>query len=381
MESTLGGTRKYIIDLLERLNLERFEVTFGYSTVRADPLFFSALSKVQQRDIRLFELPMKRHISLIADSQCFFRIWNFIRMEKPHIVHCHSSKAGFLGRMAGKLAFTGAKTIFTPHGLSTNVHPNYWVFEKVASWFTDVAVAVSESEKNYFRKKHLFDDSNSTTITLGLDCSRENPRFLIREYLKIPQNSLLVASVGLLNNAKNPLGLLEAAKHVIKKNCRVHFIWIGDGELRKEVEAFISKHELQSNCHLIGWHSFPESILVDCDIFALTSRYESFGYVLCEAMLENLPVVATNVTGARSIVVDGKTGYLVSYGDWQVFAWAILDLVEKRDLRMRMGVAGKERVKENFNVDKMISETEALYVKLASTLNSYSELRSSYWGA
>ncbi len=374
LEATGGGTRKYIIDFLERVNIERFEVTFVYSILRADPTFLNALPGLQQRGIKLLELPMTRGLSPIVDVMCFFRIWYLVRRKKPHILHCHSSKAGFLGRLAGKLAFTGTKTIYTPHGLSTHVNSHFWILEKIASWFTDVAVAVSETEKEDFRRQNLFHEKNSTTITLGLDCSREHPRFPIRENLQIPEDSVIVASVGYLSSVKNPLGLFEAAKFVIEKNPGVHFIWIGDGELRSETNKFISKYALHSKCHLIGWHASPETILADCDIFALTSHYESFGYVSCEAMLENLPVVATDVMGSRSVVANGETGYLVSDGDWKAFASAILELAEKPDLRMRMGVAGKKRVKEKFNVDYMISATEALYEKLASTHCGHSEL-------
>jgi glycosyltransferase involved in cell wall biosynthesis len=269
----------------------------------------------------------------------------------------------------------GTKTIFTPHGLSTHVNPNYWILEKVASWFTDVAVAVSESENADFREQNLFNENNSTTITLGLDCSIEHPRFPIRKKLGIPVNSILVVTVGALREVKNPLGLLEVAKLVVEQNATVHFIWVGDGELRKEAEVFILKHKLQSNCHLIGWQDSPETILADCDIFALTSRYESFGYVSCEAMLKKLPVVATDTMGSCNVVSNGETGYLVHDGDWEVFAHTLLELVDKPDLRTRMGIAGKKRVEEMFNVDRMISETEALYENLASRCSRYNESR------
>jgi glycosyltransferase involved in cell wall biosynthesis len=349
LEATAGGTRKHIIELQERVNLDKFEVTFGYSTLRADSQFLNALPKLQQRGIRLVELPMTRGIS-IGDARSFFKILRLIRTEKFHIVHCHSSKAGFLGRLAGKLAFTGTRTIFTPHVLSTHANKNYWIFEKVASWFTDVAIAVSESERDDFRRQHLFAEHNSTTITVGVDCSIEHPHFLIRQNLKIPKNAILIATVGRFGAQKNPLAFFEVVRLVVEQTREFHFIWIGDGELRKEAETFIVKYKLQSNCHLIGWQDSPEMILADCDIFALTSHYEGCPYVCCEAMLMKLPIVATDVMGTRSVVTDGETGHLISDGNWKEFAHTILELAENTDMRMRMGIAGKKRVEELFNI-------------------------------
>ena len=74
LESTSAVCRKYVIDLMERINVERFEVTFVYSTIRADPMFLNALPGLQQRDIKLFELPMKRSISPISDVMCFMSL-------------------------------------------------------------------------------------------------------------------------------------------------------------------------------------------------------------------------------------------------------------------------------------------------------------------
>jgi hypothetical protein len=87
-----------MIDLLERISLDKFEVTFLYSTLQKDPTFLDALPRLQQRGVRLIDLPMKRNISPVADIRSFFTIWLVIQREKPHIVHCHNSKVGYLGR-------------------------------------------------------------------------------------------------------------------------------------------------------------------------------------------------------------------------------------------------------------------------------------------
>lgn len=361
LEATAGGTRKYIIDFLERIDLERYEVVFAYSLTRADALFVEALPGLQQRGIRLVEIPMVRGISIKSDALGFWEMLKLIRAERPDIVHGHSSKAGLLSRLAAKLSLVKTLTIFTPHGLSTHVSFKYWLIEKVASWFTDVAIAVSSSEYLDFQNQRLFHERNSRLITLGLDCNKQYQPFAIRQHLGISEKAVVVASVGFLSDVKNPIGLLEIAKIVVSFNSNIHFIWVGDGHLREQAQAFINDNGLASNCHLFGWHPTPQSILEQCDIFALTSHYESFGYVMCEAMLTELPVVATNVMGPRTVVDDKVTGYLVTNGDWQAFANIILKLGAQPELRAQLGRVGRKRVTELFCIDKMVSATEDLY--------------------
>ncbi len=367
LEATAGGTRKYIIDFLERIDIERYDVVFAYSLTRADALFVEALPALERRGIRLVEIPMVRGISVRSDALGFWQIWRLIRSERPDIVHGHSSKAGLLSRMAAKLSFVKTSSIFTPHGLSTHVNFKYWLIEKVASWFTDVAVAVSSSEYQDFQSQRLFGDRNSRLITLGLDCSKQYQPFAIRQHLGICEQAIVVASVGFLSDVKNPIGLLEIARIVVGHNPNIHFLWIGDGHLREQAQAFICDNDLGANCHLFGWHPTPQSILKECDIFALTSHYESFGYVMCEAMVTELPVVATDVMGPRTVVADSTTGYLVPNGDWQAFAKIILMLGDLPELRAQLGRMGKQRVAELFCIDKMVSATEDLYEDVVMT--------------
>lgn len=371
LEATLGGTRKYMIDLLERLDLTKFDIEFVYSAVRADEAFLGALPALAASGIRLTEVPMARGLAPRMDMHGFFQIRQIIRCRNPDVVHCHSSKAGFLGRLAAICSGTRPLTVFTPHGLSTHISPFFWLWEKAAAGFTDAAIAVSESEYDDFLHQKLFSHARSRLITLGVDCMRDHASLDIRARLSLPGSAVVVASVGCLSQVKNPIGLFTAAKDVLKRHRHIHFVWIGSGEQRGDVERFLADQELASNCHLLGWHPDPSALLRQCDIFAHTSRYESFGYVLCEAMLEKLPVVATDVMGVKTIVDHRKTGFLVKDEDWAAFADKIQVLAGNPDLRRQMGGQGRERVIAKFNLDKMIGETETLYRDLVVASGRY----------
>jgi glycosyltransferase involved in cell wall biosynthesis len=144
----------------------------------------------------------------------------------------------------------------------------------------------------------------------------------------------------------------------------VIFVWIGDGELRGIVERRIDECNLSEQVHLLGWRMDVDELMSDADIFLLTSIYESFGYVTCEAMACGLPVVATNITGTNSIVVNGETGYLENVGDYEGLSHKITILLDAQQKRCSMGEKGRQRIKQYFSIEGMIKQTEEVYKKL-----------------
>lgn len=149
----------------------------------------------------------------------------------------------------------------------------------------------------------------------------------------------------------------------------IYFVWVGSGELLDAVRQFISDVDVKSRARLIGWRTDVDQLLAGADIFLLTSEYESFGYVTCEAMAQGLPVVATNVSGSIDIIEHDVTGFLAPVGDTDAIARHVLRLAADPDLRNRMGKAGNRRVREAFNVEKMVSEVESLYTRLLARRN------------
>lgn len=365
LEASLGGTRRHVIDILRTIDLQRFDVTFCYSTVRADKNFPIDLNEIKNRGVRCIEIPMYRDISLLRDLRSFVEIYRFIKKEKFAIVHAHSSKAGFLGRIAAKLVSWHVKTVYTPNSMPININRLYLYIEKLAVPFTDVIIAVSESEKREIVAAHL--TKKIININSGVKIYAEEQRSKkLHKELGISEDKLIVASVGRLTKQKDPLTFFAAVKECIRSydSVSLFFVWIGDGELRTTVEEFIQENELQQHCRVVGWRTDVDELLWSVDIFVLTSIYESFGYVTCEAMSHFLPVIATNVVGTADIVVNDESGYLVEKGNSTAIAQKILMLDRNQIVREAMGRRGKERIAECFNVTAMVQRTEELYADL-----------------
>lgn len=364
LEATLGGTRRHVSDILLNINLEKFDVSFCYSTKRADKNFNRDLELISARGIKCVRIEIDRDINFLNDIYSFFKLFSFIKKHNFDIVHVHSSKAGFLGRIAAKLVSQKIKTVYTPNSLAINVKKIYKYLEKLALFFCDKIIAVSESERleivNSLKTEKVITINSGVFVYNKKLCNS-----LLHEILSVSTDVKFVVSVGRLTRQKDPMTFFETLRYFNQKYKldNIHFVWIGDGELRSQIEEFLNTYNI-SNGHIIGWRTDVEELLWDANIFVLTSIYESFGYVTCEAMSHFLPVIATDVVGTRDIIIDKESGFLVPVKKSEVIADYIYDLINDDELSKKMGENGNKRVYSNFNILKMIKELEVLYGRI-----------------
>jgi glycosyltransferase involved in cell wall biosynthesis len=163
-----------------------------------------------------------------------------------------------------------------------------------------------------------------------------------------------------LSPQKAPLDLIAAAAHVAAQRPDVHFVVVGDGPLRPDVEAAIAAHSLAGRVHLTGLRDDVPDLMHSFDVFVLTSLWEGLPRVLPQAMAAGLPIVATAIDGNAEAVTDEVNGFLVPPSDPQAIATALLRLLSDSDLSREMGEAGRTRVEE-FSARKMVSDIAALY--------------------
>ena len=365
LEATLGGTRKHVFDILKHIDLSKFEVTFCYTLIRADQNFFKEFERIKERGIALVEIQMYREISLLNDLKAFIKIFKLVRKERYDLIHVHSSKAGILGRLAAKLVSQKIITVYTPNSMPININKFYKFIEKAAIPFTNKIIAVSESEKKEIIENKLTKSVIKINSGVHVYTNKIKNKILSKE-LKINDDTVIVVSIGRLTKQKDPLTFFKAINEYVNilKSNSAFFVWIGDGELRIHVDEYIQSKRLNNYCRILGWKTNIEELLWGADIFVLTSIYESFGYVTCEAMSHFLPVIATNVVGTSDIVIDNECGFLVDKGDYKEISKKISTLVNDKTLREEMGEKGNERIKQHFNVIDMVKNTEDLYLKL-----------------
>jgi glycosyltransferase involved in cell wall biosynthesis len=333
----------------------------------------SLIEEVRARGIPLtIEPTLVREISPLKDLQALLALCRLMQRGRYTIVHTHSSKAGILGRWAARLAGIPI-IVHTVHGWGHHdrqhslVRNTYILLERLTQRFTDRLTVDSPRNAERGLTDGIATPEKYITIRCGIELEHFwgpiRPREVVRAELSIPSGAPVVGTVTRLSPQKAPLDFVEAAAQVAAARPDVHFVAVGGGPLRAEVEARIAALSLADRFHLTGLRRDVPDLMHGFDIFALSSLWEGLPRVLPQAMAVGLPIVATAVDGNAEAVEDGVNGLLTPPGDPQAMAAALLRLLDDPALARKMSEAGRERAGE-FDARKMVEDIAALYEAL-----------------
>lgn len=319
---------------------------------------------------------MVREISPVLDIICFVKLFLFFRKNRYDIVHTHSAKAGILGRIAAKLARRETIVIHTIHG------PSFYPFqpflqnflyitaEKFASLFTDKFICVGEVMKERYLNAGIGRESQYTVIYSGFDIKpyleAEKIRDEKRRSLGIKENEKVIGMVGRLFYLKGQEYLIRAFAEIVKEYPDVKLLLVGDGILRKPLEEYARENNILSKVIFTGLVP-PNEIpgyIASMDILAHTSLREGLPKAVAQGYAGGKPVVAFDVDGAKELVINDKTGYLVPPKDINTLKGKLLYLLKNQEISYKMGEEGRRIVKELFPVEKMVERIENLYKEL-----------------
>ena len=282
-------------------------------------------------------------------------IKNFVKDFQPDIVHCHSSAAASLGRLAvrGKV-----RTIYTAHGWGFNIGMNpiiRWgvlVAEKFTARYTDTYICVAEFVKKLGLKYNLAPADKFKVIYNGVT--------LTPEPVRNTESEVRLIFVGRLAEPKRPELTIEAISRLPDeiKN-KIQFTIIGDGPKKVYLESLAKEKNVSVN--FTGALPKDKALeeLSKGDIFVFISAWEGFPYTVLEAMSCGLPIIASNVGGVDE-AVDSSCGILVNNDAGQIRA-AVLKLINDKELSLRMGERARTIVQQKFSLDKMLVEIENVY--------------------
>jgi glycosyltransferase involved in cell wall biosynthesis len=234
------------------------------------------------------------------------------------------------------------------------------VIERALGRFrTDRLVAVSASEREELERLRYVSPERLVQVDCGIDGAEVRRAASLPPAVPLPAAPLVVAA-GRLNAQKDPLFLVRVARELAPEVPELRFLWIGDGDLRPAVEAAVRDAGLAGRWTITGWLANPFPLIAGATVFALSSRYESFGYVTLEAMALGRPVVSTHITGSRDLVVPGESGHLVPLDDVRGFADAVARVVRDPGHAAALGRAAAARA-EHFSKRRMAEEMLAVY--------------------
>jgi glycosyltransferase involved in cell wall biosynthesis len=290
------------------------------------------------------------------------------------IVHTHSGKAGFVGRLAAKLARVPI-VVHTIHGPSFYEQQNpvgNWLFrwaEQMAGAWTTQFVSVADAMTAQYLAAGVGAPGRFVTIHSGmnidafLSARRDNA---LRQALGIAKDDLVVGKIARLFRLKGHEFLFEAAPPVVAAVPNVKFLLVGDGIYRNRFAELADKMGLRDRfvfAGLVPPREIPRYV-ASMDVLVHLSLREGLPRALPQALACGKPVVAFDVDGAREVCLDGQTGFLVKAGDVSGLASAVIRLLQDKGLADRMGGQGRELVRERFPEARMVQQLDELYRRL-----------------
>jgi glycosyltransferase involved in cell wall biosynthesis len=311
-----------------------------------------------------------RRVSLDGDIKAFIALVREIRSFKPHVIHTHTAKAGFLGRIASIVSLQPAIRIHTFHGHLLNGYFGTFkrslvvIAEKFLALFTQQLLAVGDKVRQDLLNAGIGSKDKFGLMPPGLAIGVLPDRNESRIDLTLPSNSLQCAFIGRVTQIKRPDRFLDVVSEIKKRGVDLDFFIAGDGELLETCRERIKKENLPVT--ILGWQSDIERVLSSADMVVLTSDNEGTPLSLIQAGMAGLPVLTTNVGSVREVVLDGVTGIVTELGV-QETANALEKLVNDSILRTTLGAAAQEFTMSNFGVRRLVHDHEELYKNLISS--------------
>ncbi len=361
-KSNWGGAQRYVFDLATNLDKEQFDVTVilgGKGRLK---------EKLNENGIKAITIDnLGRNVNPTDDLKVFISLFKLFLVEKPHIIHLNSSKIGGLGALAARLARV-PKIIFTAHGFAFKEErsSSSIVVIKILTWITiflcHKIIVLSQREVNLVKSWSLV-GGKLAVIPNGIKIIKFKSKEEGRSILDVPtdRTQYIFGTIAELHKNKGLTYMIEALAN-LKEIPYLYYI-LGEGELREELTLQIKQRGLENKIFLLGHQENINEILPAFDIFVLPSIKEGLPYTLLEAGSAGLPVIASQVGGIPEIIENLKSGLLVPPGRPNEIKHALIYLTNHPEEMKSFGENLKNTVQEKFSLQRMVSQTEELYLK------------------
>lgn len=364
-KSNWGGAQRYVYDLATNLDKNRFEavVVLGGDGTLKELLIHAGIRVITIKSL-------ERDISLRKEWAFIQELWRILRAERPPVLHVNSSKAGAVGTLLGRLARV-PRVFFTAHGWAFNEDRPFWqkFIIKIIHWltvlFSHKTIAVSGAivrQMNWpgaHNKMKIIHPGRSIGVMYQKEAARTqlaNETLGLQSHLSDPW----ILTIAELHPIKRLNVLIDAMKTVSQQSPTVRCIIIGEGTMRLALEAQIKKAGLTQHVFLLGNITEAARFLPAGDLFVLPSKSESYGYVLHEAGLAGLPVVACDVGGIPDIITHNQTGRLVKPDDVPALTREITHFLQHTD-KWQVYAHNLQSAMKQRTAQKMVEATCALY--------------------
>jgi len=367
---TLGGSSENTIASCVALDRAGYDCMLATSFRESDA---SSLADARRRGCRVVDIPaLGREVAPLADLTALAELVRLIRRERPAIVHTHTSKAGFIGRLAAVIARAPA-VIHQPHGhifygyYSPRRTAVFTALERQAARWTDRIITLTDRGAQEHLARGIGRAEQYVAVPSGVPTAELRaaapPRGEARARLGLDPDAFIVVGLGRLVPIKGFDLLARALPAVVAQIPSARVLLVGDGAERAHLGAIAASMGVAERLQMTGETTDVASYLAAADVVAVPSRNEGMGRVIVEAMALGLPVVATAVGGIPDVVTDGECGRLVEPEYVDALAAALVDLGRDPALRRKLGEAAVRRA-EAFSTAVASEKLVAVYATL-----------------
>ena len=362
-----GGPDKTVLLSAERHNRALVEVVVAYIRDVRDTEF-CITDKARARGLTFYEI--KEHGKL--DLRVLRALQDIVLRHNINLIHGHDYKSDlFATLLRGWMGCQRFALVSTAHAwVMLGVRGElYRRLDLALMRRFDHLIAVSQATKHEMIAARIQPERISV-IHNAIDTSAWSPRYAtsaLKEELGLRQECPVIGYVGRIMPEKDLETWLRAAALVAQRYPETHFVLVGEG---RDETTLGQLHRLAVELGIAGRVHFPGyraqllQVYGSFDLFVLSSRREGLPNSILEAMAVGLPVVTTDVAGTKELVLDGQTGYVVEQGDVDRLAQTMGMLVADKQLRHRMGQAGRERIAHEFSFTQRLQRVEALYARI-----------------
>jgi glycosyltransferase involved in cell wall biosynthesis len=370
----LGGPAQQVSLLSGRRFDSRFETLLVHGRLAAGEESMADLSEREGARTQ-FVGSLAQPVSPAADARALARLISIMRSYRPDIVHTHTAKAGFVGRAAALALRERPIIVHTYHGhvLEGYFGPAksglYRSLERTMARVSDLLIGVSQATVNDLVRLGVAPRERFRVVPLGTDLSRfaeldrDGERGFLREELGLTETETLLLFVGRLVPIKRVDVLIRAVARAVRDGAAVHLAVVGDGEMRRDLEALGSRLEIGGRVHFLGYRRDLPRIAAASDVAVLSSDNEGTPVALIEAAAAGLPVIATSVGGVAEVVSE-DVGIVVPPRDSVAFGRAVVRLAADPALRRAMAERARPRALGSYSAERLLGDVRDVYDEL-----------------
>lgn len=314
------------------------------------------------------EIDFRRNPLHPGNLKAFRKMIKLISNNDFDIIHCHTPVGGLIGRLAAIGARKkGTRVFYTAHGFHfyKGAPLQNWLFyypvEKICSYFTDVLITINKEDYDLAQRK-MKAKQTQYVPGVGIDISKFNDikvnYTLKRRELKIPEDVILLTSVGEISTRKNHQIVLQALARIDDEN--IHYAIVGDGPLRVKLELFAKKHNISHRVHFLGYRSDVAEIYRVTDICCFPSIQEGLPVALMEAMACGLPCIVSEIRGNIDLQSSTNGALLCKYNKSSEFAYYISALACDSKKRHKMGEENLNII-QDYDTNVIVEKFRAIY--------------------